>query len=137
MNCFQTPQRKIWNRQGPTGFLSTTFKIVNGSDVLVGKSASQEIRQSMSKSEWFASMTSTNKNDIAEIAYQDVLDDLEIFMKDSRLPVEKDQIPTELLKIISELKILALKNPNAEDILLKIGDLIDDENEWLPEGGED
>ena len=105
-----------------------TYFIVNGSDVLVGKSATKEIRNSMTKSEWFASMNQEQKNQISEIAYEIVREDMETF--------DIQIVPNCLEQAVDQLKVLAEKDTSAEDTLLRIGDLLDDGNDWLPEGGE-
>lgn len=108
--------------------------VVNGSDVLCGKSATKEISSSMTKSEWFASLSQEQKNEVMEIAYFFVLDELEMFFQDHRIPVNKEQIPAEFQSILDELR--ESKDTSAEDILLKIGNIIDDGRDWIPEGGE-
>jgi hypothetical protein len=108
--------------------------IVNGTDVLCGKSAIREIRESMTKSEWFDSMTQEQKDRVAEIAYFFLLEDLEID-GDHHIPVNKELIPMTFQLIVNELS--ARGDDNANDSLLRIGNLIDDGLDWLPEGGED
>jgi hypothetical protein len=103
---------------------------VNDTDVLCGKSEIREIRESMTKTEWFAEMTQEQKNKVAEIAYFFVLDDLETD-GDYHIPVNKELIPMTLHLIVNEL------SARADDSLLRIGNLIDDGLDWLPEGGED
>jgi hypothetical protein len=105
--------------------------IVSGSDLLCGRSAIKSIRETMTKTEWFSGMSQDQKNKVAEIGYYFVLEDLEL-MGDERVHVDKDQIPITFQTIITELKTMA-DQPYIGDILLRIGNIIDDGQDWLIE----
>jgi len=105
--------------------------VVNGSDVLLGKSATKAVRLAMTKSEWFASMSPEEQINVSQIAHSLLLDDLEELFELGEIVIPMDLSGYTLEQLVEFLEL-----EQCNDILLKFGDLINDGKDWLPEGGE-
>jgi hypothetical protein len=101
---------------------------------LCGKTPNKDIRKSMTKTEWFSKLTQDQKNKITEIGYFYILEDLEMFFDDIRIPVNKDEIPAEFQNIVNEVS--HYNDIFSKQCLLRIGNIIDDGKEWLSGEGE-
>jgi hypothetical protein len=103
--------------------------------VFYGLSAISVIRTSMTKSEWFADMTDSQKKTVAEIGLAFVLfdnkGDCSTAWFDNLCDIDDFDV------LISELRgMLDIENPYcsyAMDFLLKVANITNDGNEWLEE----